>query len=149
MELPLIILVFAELDPEEGCGEEVEDLSAEAVVLRGEVFTEVDREGERFTLEAVERFLDEVVEVAGYGAGDGLEAQVLEGGDSRHGFMAAGFGEEGDVVTDALVAVGAAEVEDAAVAEGGEAFFGEVLAGGHDFHAWYPNGPPVRYIDDE
>jgi hypothetical protein len=149
MELPLVILVFAELDAEEGCGEEVKDLAAEAVVLWGEVFTEVDGERECFSLEAVEGFLDEVVEVAGDGAGNGLEAEVLESGDTRHGFMAAGFGEEGDVVADTLVAVGAAEVKDSAVAEGGEAFFGEVLAGGHDFHAWYPNGPPIRYIDDE
>jgi hypothetical protein len=48
-----------------------------------------------------------------------------------------------------LVAVGAAEIKDPAVAQGGEAFFGEVLAGGYDFHAGQLDGPPFRCVDDE
>jgi hypothetical protein len=94
MELPLVLVVFTELDAEEGGGEEVKDLSAEAVVLLCEVFAEVDGEGKGFALEAVEGFLDEVIEVAGDSPGYGLEAEVLESRDPGHGFMAPGFGEE-------------------------------------------------------
>jgi hypothetical protein len=63
--------------------------------------------------------------------------------------VAAGLGEEGDVVAGALVAVVAAEVVDAAVAQALDLRIRQVLAGGDDGDGRDFDFPAFRVVDDE
>ncbi len=63
--------------------------------------------------------------------------------------MAAGLGEQGDVVAGGLVAVVAAEVEDAAVAQALDLRVGQVLPGGHHGGGGQIERPAVGIVGDE
>lgn len=149
-ELPVPVTgVPREARPQERGREELVELAREALVPLGEVAPEVHAEVEALGLHGREALLDEVVERVGAHADDLAALEVFDGGHRRDGAMTAGLGEERDVVADALVAVGAAEVVDAPSPRAGRRAGAEVLPRAHDLHALGGEGEGLGRIDHQ
>jgi hypothetical protein len=72
----------------------------------------IDAEGELIgVVDGGEALLDQLVQIIGHEADDGLRLHVLDGADARERAVAAGRRQQRDIVADALIAVGPAQNE--------------------------------------
>lgn len=65
----------------------------------------------------MQRALDQRLELAREDPGQGLEFDVLDGGNPGQRPVTARLGEQGDIIAGALVAIGSAKIVDPAVAQ--------------------------------
>ena len=148
-DLPAAVLATGEAGAKERNREELMDARGEPIVALGHVVAEVDAEDEALGLDGAEALVDQLVELAGANADDLGALEILNRGDVGHGPMAAGGGEQRDVVAGALVAVRAAQVEGLDAATGPAIGIGEVVAGVDALDARQVVEPGIVVVGDE
>src|SRR3972149_9491094 len=109
-ELPLSVLID-KFGAEEGRLEKLEELGAEPVVTLCQIPPKVHAQSEDVRLDRPKAGLNQLLELLGHQPDDTPRLHILDGGDAGQGTMTTSAGEQRDVIPQALVAIGTAEVE--------------------------------------
>jgi hypothetical protein len=127
----------------------IEDRLGEPVVALGQVAPEINAELEAIGLQPGQVALQQILQILGDDAQDGGLTEILKGLDRRQGQVPARRGEKGHVITERLIAIGSAEVEDLGPTELGKPRVGYVLASRYDRGARDVELPVLWVFHDE
>ncbi len=109
---------------------------------------EIDIERELFCGHFGERLLNQIINILGNRADDGLRTEILHRGHAGNRAVIAGGGQQRNVIADGLIAVGTAQIENTRILHFRIAAFGQISFGGNDLHFLNVKGPVRRIVEN-
>ncbi len=147
-DAPLIAMTL-ETRPQQRRLQQVEELPAQGVVAAGDVAPKIDAQLEDVGLDRRQRALHQFVQPLGDEPHQVLRLQVLDRRHARQRLVPARLGQQRDVVAEALVAVGLAQVEDLDAAVFAVGRIGEIGSRRNHAHAGNLERPVVGIANDD